>query len=684
MKQKLVLNYLLLIILLTVFIPNSILLAEDEILPEDLTTIGLDALMNIDMRVTTATRRSQKVSSVPAAVYVLTSDDIKRSGVRHLAEALRMAPGVEVARVSGNRWSVSIRGFNQQYSAFCLVLLDGRPIFTPLFSGVFWETLDVPIEIVDRIEVVRGPGSSVWGANAVNGVISITTKQAKENLGTLFATGGGNQEKYFHRIINGGKISDDTYYRVSHQHSVRDENIFDSTRTPASDRWRISSLDFRLDSDISNSEKFTFLSNSYYESDYLPVSNPTLSPPYFDNQEFSAEAYNSGTNLSTRYESIESQDVTNRFNFDYIFETREGKVLPLTRHALNFEGLRESKLNDSLDFIGGVGYRVSFDNTEGNALEELIPESRVLNLVSGFAQLQQSLFNDKVSLLGGLKTEYFDIGGFQLMPTVRALWTPQEGTSTWVAYSQGASNQGRILDNLKLPIQYIPSSDPSLPGTMVTAFGNQSSLSPTKLTGVEAGIRQQIGADLFVDLTGFSYEYDNVFGFEPGNPFLGNIRDINDPLFIFPLEFGNSYSANSHGAEISIDAALSDRASISGFYTLLNLNVNRSASGLDSETLLKEGNSPQSMSGIRGRFTLAEGLTLDPSLRYVDSLKYGNIPSYWQLGTRLGWKYNKNLEFVLSGQDLIGGSHLENQGTIFAPQLIRIEKSIWAEVIYTF
>lgn len=229
-------------------------------LPEDLTKLTLEQLMDIE--VTSVSKKPEKATEAAAAVFVITQEDIRRSGATHIPEVLRMVPGVEVARVDGNKWAVSIRGFNGLFARKLLVLIDGRSVYTGLFSGTFWDTQDTALEDIERIEVIRGPGATVWGVNAVNGVINIITKQSKNSQGGLVSTGGGNLEQGFTTLRYGGKMGDNAHYRVYGKWFNRD-SFEGPTGVDSNDDWTAVRGGFRLDWDASETSQFTFQADVY-------------------------------------------------------------------------------------------------------------------------------------------------------------------------------------------------------------------------------------------------------------------------------------------------------------------------------------------------------------------------------------------------------------------------------------
>lgn len=674
-------QHLLFIFLTTVFFQVACIQTEALAMPEDLTSIGLRELMNLDLKVTTATRRKQKVSKTAAALYVITKDDIRRSGARHVAEALRLAPGVEVARIDSNTWAVSIRGINQTFSDLLLVLIDGRIVYTPLFSGTFWETLPVDVNDVERIEVIRGPGASVWGSNAVNGVINIVTKSALSSESARVEVGGGSHERYFHSTAKTTELGEKTAIKLTHQFSSRAENKLESGGR-AQDDWSIATGGIRLDSELNAREELTVIADGYYQEEFYPAVAPSFDPPYIDSSSFAGENYNSGANSSLRYKNQLSEDEELRLNTDYIYEKRNSSVLGLRRHSIQGEAIYDRQLFEHTTATSGLGMNWYTDDTAGNFIETLDPESRTTQLYHGFLQLQHHLFDDSVHLLVGTKLEHNDYSGFEVMPTGRLVVEPNDSSSVWFSYSRAASTPGRAFDDTLLPVQFIPGSAGG-PDTLVTVEGSND-IESMLLDAYEMGYRKQLSHSFFADIAVFYFDYSQLQGLHMGpprsGPFLGEAPDAT----IVPLVFGNRYDAWSYGGELSLDYAPEDQFNLSLFYSYLNLNVSGSDSTLDSEVLLKEGNSPEHSAGLRASFMPLPDVEIDSSLRYVDSLKFGEIPGYWELDARLAYTLDDQTELALVGRDLLHNNHIENQGSIFSPPRIEIERSVWGSIRVTF
>ncbi|MCB0319651.1 MAG: TonB-dependent receptor [Bdellovibrionales bacterium] len=647
----------------------------------DLTEIGIEQLMNLDLNVTTVTRKKQTVSSIPGSVYVLTSEEIRRSGAQHIAEALRLVPGVEVARINSNTWAVSIRGFNQRFSDQILILVDGRIVYTPLFSGTFWETIDFPLEIVDRVEVIRGPGASVWGANAVNGVINIITKSSKDSEGVHISSGGGGSTPFYESSVIGGAFSEENTFRLS-QKFIKYSSNDTITGENARDSWKIASVNLRTDSDLGGGDTFSLLADGYYESEFNIVTVPSLEPPFIDSDTYTGDGRNYGSSLSLRYNDEVKKDESLHLNLDYIFEERNGDILPLTRHSLHLEGLYDGMLTDDLGYVTGVGYRLDSDKINGNFAEEVIPDSRDTNLFNGFLQLQQSLLDDEVRLLLGTKVEHNDYSGFEVMPTARALWTPFHAFSIWAGYSHAASTPGRVFQDTKLPLAVVPSPVPELPA-VVTAFGGHD-IDSKLLDAYEIGMRRQFSSTVFIDVSTFYFDYRDIIGVEEGIPFVGSLREVESPALIIPLEFGNGYDGYAYGGEVSVDWAATHWFQLTTFLTTLHTEVTGGVGTLDSEKSLKSGNSPEIAAGFQPRFSLPWDIEIDPTLRYVDRIDYGEIPSYWELNLRVGYHASENISFAVMGENLLDSGHLEHLGTIFSPPATEIGRSVRGEVLVKF
>src|ERR1700686_401765 len=392
---------------------------------QDLTQLSLEDLMNT--KVTSVSKKEQSLSRTAAAIFVISAEDIRRSGATNIPDLLRVVPGVDVAQINANSWAISARGFNHQFSDKLLVVVDGRTVYTPLFGGVYWDTQDVPMEDIERIEVVRGPGGTVWGSNAVNGVINIITKKAAETQGALLTGGEGTQAQGFGTVQYGGKIKEDTSYRIFAKYP-NDGHSPDLSGQNADDGWHLLHGGFRVDAKVSKKDSLTTQGDIYTGEEGGTIQHATFNPP--SNVTVERLPSLSGGNVLTRWEHIFSSrnDTTVQFYFDRYH--REGPVASEHRDTLDFDFQNHIVLGVRQDLIWGAGYRHTADQALGTIDGAFVPVSFAGQLFNAFVQDQIALKPDRVTLYLGSKFENSYFSGFDIEPSVRIAWTPNN-RRTW-------------------------------------------------------------------------------------------------------------------------------------------------------------------------------------------------------------------------------------------------------------
>lgn len=450
---------------------------------QDLTQMGIEDLMKI--QVTTASKKAQPLSAMPAAVYVITQEDIRRSGVRSIPEALRLAPGVQVAQIDSNKWAISIRGFNNRFADKLLVLIDGRSVYTPLFSGVYWDAQDTLIEDIDRIEVVRGPSASLWGANAVNGVINIITKSAKDTQGVLATLGAGDMRRGEAAYRFGSRLGDTAHYRVFGKYSSVSDSLYeDGTR--GKDGWDSLRGGFRVDWDKSTAEKVLVEGEVSGSNEGQRSTFPILSPPY--TQTVDGKFPVSGWHLLGRWTrtgssgsetSLQAYYDRSQRSIPEVFDERDTFDLDLQHH---FAAGRRTTLT------AGMGFRRSSDNTQAGALIQYIPANRADNLYSAFLHSETAVA-PKLNLTLGARIEHNDYTGFEIQPNVRLAWSPTDHRTLWGAVSRAARTPSRSDANIDLITQTGPDPQSGLPSE-VRLLGSPTFRSE-EVTAYELGYRTQ-------------------------------------------------------------------------------------------------------------------------------------------------------------------------------------------------
>lgn len=650
-------------------------------LPRDLTEIGLQRLLDFDLIVTSPGKKEQMLSNVASATYVLSQEDIKRSGATHVAELLRLVPGVDVARVSSTQWAVSVRGFNQVYANKLLVLIDGISVFSPLTNGVYWETLDPVLEDIERIEVIRGPGAALWGSNAVNGVINIITKKAKDTQGGLMAGGGGTHERGFGTFRYGGEFSSETLWRVAGKFADREHNRL-RAGGDAEDEWQIGSGEMRLDSNLGGKDSLTILGKAFSEENKIQTDTPIPEPPFHDPTSFSGQGRWKGVVTGVKWKREFSPTSDLDALLSYRFQELASKIISFDYHIYNVDIRHRFSPLEAHDVVYGAEFQLFHNDANGTFAQDLEPEKRTTNRVTGFVQDEIALIRDRLQLILGSKFERNSSTGFEYMPNGRIIWTPDEKNSVWAAISRAVAPPSLVFEDVIFPVAAFPQGE-GIPNGVVTVFGSRGVESEV-LLAYEVGYRTQLRPRMALDLASFYNRYDNILSLEPGQPFVGVPNMRNDPAVIIPLQFSNALAGDSLGGEVALEWSATDWWRMIGGYSLIDINVFPGDSQDSGDRSLIEGGTPQNQITLRSLIDLPFDLSFDSLGHYVGRVHEGDIKSYVELDLRLGWKLRKNWEISLVGQNLLHNAHQEFVGNLFGPPPTKIERAAYAKVVWQF
>src|SRR5437588_2583260 len=397
----------------------------------DVTAVSLEDLWN--MQVTSVSKRTQKVADAAAAIFVITQADIRRSGATSIPEALRLVPGLEVARIDQNKWAIGSRGFNGRFDNKLLVLIDGRSVYTPLFSGVYWNVQDVMLEDVDRIEVIRGPGATLWGANAVDGVINVITKPAQATQGGLVTAEGGTEERTAESVRYGGKLGNSAFYRIYSKYFEWEPSI-DATGKAAHDGWNAVRAGFRVDTKSSGPNALT-VQGDLYDSDYKEtLTIPSLNPPY--SSMFANDGDYAGGNLLGRWNhSFSRSSTTLQVYFDRT-NVLDNSLFTDHESVYDIDFQHDIHVGESQELVWGMGYRSIQDSNGSSFTVSLQPNHSSLNQFSSFLQDEVSFFDRRLRVTLGSKFEHNDFTGFEFQPNVRVLANIGKNQSDWAATSR--------------------------------------------------------------------------------------------------------------------------------------------------------------------------------------------------------------------------------------------------------
>jgi len=637
----------------------------------DVTTLSMEDLMN--MQVTSVSKRTQKVADAAAAVFVITQEDIRRSGATSIPEALRLVPGLEVARIDENKWAIASRGFNGRFDNKLLVLIDGRSVYTPLFSGVYWNVQDVMLEDIDRIEVIRGPGATLWGANAVNGVINIISKKAKDTQGGVVSAGAGTEERGSSSARYGSTIGN-TAYRAYGKYFNWGPSLY-SSGTTAHDGWDELRGGFRADWTPAGANSLT-LQGDIYQSKYgETLTVPSLSAPY--SSTFPNNGNYSGGNILGRWNhSSEGSSMSLQMYYDNT-TIADNSLFVDHQNIFDMDFQQGFHVGDSQQFVWGLGYRSIRDRNDSSFSVSLQPNQVTLNHFSAFLQDEVSLVDNRLRLTFGSKFEHNDFTGFEVQPNARLLWTLTPNQSVWTAVSRAVRTPALTEEGLRLNSAVIPPATPINPTpfpAVVTVFGSHQFQSED-LLAYELGYRVQVTSSLSADVATFYNNYSNLRTAEPGVPSLeGSPAPTN---IVIPFFAANKMSGGTYGAELFADWKVIPKWRLVGSYSYLQMDIRKNSDSLDPTADNPNGSSPRHQWYLRSSIDLPMHFEDDTTLRFVDHLPSLNIPSYYSLDAHLGWRPVQLVEFSIGGQNLLNNQHLE-----FIPDFINTAPTVVKRTVY--
>ncbi len=641
----------------------------------DLTGLSIEELMSV--QVTSVSKKAQSLSDSAAAIFVITNDDLRRSDVTTIADALRMVPGMNVARINANKWAVNSRGSTSRFAGKLLVMIDGRSVYTPDFSGVYWEVQDVMLEDVERIEVIRGPGAVLWGTNAVNGVINVITKHAADTQGGMVTIGGGTEERGFAGARYGMSLGEGAYGRLYVKGFRRDQFVTE-TGNNAGDDWGMLRSGFRLDSTPNATDSITLQRDIYEGEINRCVTLSSLVPPYYHSLEDDVDL--SGDNLITRWQRTISSTEEWTVQVSYHRTEREEALISVRRNTLDLDLQHRLAVSARHDVVWGARYRYTHDKAESSMFSILDPASRSDDLFSLFVQDEITIVPKLLLLTVGSKFEHNDYSGYEVQPSARLLWAPCPTHKLWAAVSRAVRTPSRYeqdgwLINVVMP-PHSPPSNPTPFPMAVTAAGSQK-FDAEDLMASEVGYRFVPARAFSVDVAVFYHDYEDL-------------RSIAyDPIVIHgtyieqPLRFENGFSAYSYGVEV----AASWQAN-----ALLKLNLSYSYLNSDMEEGVEVGDEPRHMVSLRAAVDLRKDIECDIWFRYVDqvtALYTGSpdllytIDAYVALDLRCAWRLRKNLELALVGRNLLDDSHVEFVQEAYTSPT-EVERGVYGMATYRF
>ncbi len=585
---------------------------------ESLKALSIEQLMNVE--VTSVSKRPERLARVASAIQVITQQEIRRSGASSLPEALRLATNLQVAQVDSRQWAISARGLNSTAANKLLVLIDGRTVYTPLFSGVFWDVQDVPVAEIDRIEVISGPGATLWGANAVNGVINVITKRAKDTRGLLVSGGGGSELRGFGTAQYGGALGQSVHYRAYGSGFTREPTLLPSGMD-ATDDWHFGQGGLRMDWDASEASRVT-LQGDFYDGR--------------SSQPGAADIAVSGGNLAAKWSRTISatSDLRAQLYYDHTHRNIPGTFgEDLDTYDVDLQ--HHATLGTRHDVVWGLGYLLINDRVANSAALAFLPAHVTRAWFTGFVQDEIALVPDRLHVTLGTKIEHNDYTGVEVQPSGRVNWAVSDVGTLWTAVSRALRTPSRIDREFYAPGQppYFLAGGPNFDSEEELAY--------------ELGYRHQRGP---VALSVATF-YNRYYG-------LRSLEQANPPA-AFPVVIGNGQDAESYGAELTADYRVTDRWRLVAGYTELHIHVWALPTSTDTSHGSAENHTPDRQFSVRSSADLPGQLSLDGTVRYVGDIVNQQVPAYGELDVRLGWQPVPRLEVSVVGQNLLHDHHVE-------------------------
>lgn len=625
------------------FLMCSETLLAQELTAQNFKKLSLEELMNVE--VTSVSKRTEKLRETASAIQIITQKDIHNSGVKTLPEALRLASNLQVAQVNSSQWAISARGFNNVLANKLLVMIDGRSVYTPLYAGVFWDIQNVLLEDVDRIEVISGPGGTLWGANAVNGVINIITKSAKDTKGLLVEAATGSVMPGLGSLRYGGQVNKDLAYRV-YGTGFKLGNTLETDGSESGDNWSMLQGGLQIDWSLSDKDQLTLRQNLYGGK---PNPNPNPKP-----------ANSRGDNAAIRWNRVNSDKFSLHLSGYYDHTLRDfnsGFTEDLKTFDLDWGNQLQMGERHLLSF--GAGFRLMDHKVSNLEVFRFLPEQKTLYLFNIYAQDEIQLVKDRLKLTIGSKIEHNSYTGFEYQPNGRLTWTPAKNHTVWSAVSRAVRTPARIDRDFSL----------DLPSGIPIIVSNDDYVSATVIA-YELGWRLQPVDNTSISLATFYNTYNNIRSVEPLTAAL------------FPVVFGNGVKGNTYGAELSATYQPMSWWNLRGGYTFVRKELSLKSGSRDSNKATAESNDPTHQVLIQSNITLPAKLELGTVIRFVDKLPNPYVKAYTALDLRLGWHLNKMIELNLVGQNLLDKRHAEFIPD--SPSARLIERSVYGKITFRY
>lgn len=659
--------------------------AQDDAEISSLLDLPFEDLLSLES--TSVAKKRQRVQDSAAAVFVITQEDIRRSPANSIPDLLRMVPGLEVGNQGTGATAVSVRGFNSRLSNSLLVMIDGRSLYVSTFSGVFWDQLLLPLGDIERIEIVRGPGASLWGANAVNGVINIITKHSSNSLGTSLDARASIRDQEVN-LSHSGRISDTMSYRLygTYRH---EDGLVDVDGEAISDRWVGYGAGARLDWEPSERDAFTLqaeFGDGSFDNTFESPNTDLLNPGYVTTKvQNGFENYN----VLARWarQQSETLDWTLQAHYDFV-DRREfsGPRLVWKQGDVDF-GLHW-QASDVHDFNFGIGGRFIDDIAYGGPSLQFEDFPRPDKWISGYVQDDISLIPDTLRLTLGAKVEHNNFTGFEFQPSAKLFFRPSKSVAMWGGVSRAVRTPSRFERSAHLSLSV------ELPGTLLnptalpiyTRLNGSEETDSERLTAYEAGLRIGLPESWSLDVATYYNRYKHLTTIEMAGTTPLFVTPIPYPVgLLVDMDFLNNGTAQTWGVEIALSGHIKPWWKVDLSYSHFDYKVELNpVTEVDTRLLFALNGSPTDQLSIRSAIDIGDRLAVDAQVRYVSSILDGSVPSYFGADLRLTYRPLDSLELSLIAENFATKRHAEFTQPSYLTPLAYTPRTVSAEARIRF
>jgi len=643
--------------------------------PGGLADRSLEELMNIE--VTSVSKKAQPLSSTAASVFVITAEDIRRSGLE-LPEVLRLAPGVQVARVEAGRWAVAIRGFNNDFSNKLMVLIDGRSIYSEVNPGVMWDMVHVAPDDIERIEVIRGPNAAMWGENAVNGVISIITRNAKATQGGLLTAEGGSETEGKGTARFGGEMGSNGFYRVGGHFSDIGPLGPDNGTPVSAHGWNSSSIDFRMDWNPTAQDSVLVSGQAYHSVLGHDVTYPSASNPFPAVVDAQESSFSGNIMARWQHEISEQSSVEWRISWDHM--NYGDALVPQTASTIDAQFQHRISLGDRNDLIWGVEYKGAMVDMPPTPDFLVLPAHSDRKLGAVFAQDEFTLVPDKLHFIAGVRTSYDTAARLQVQPTGRLLWTPNRSLTTWAAVSRAVHTPSVVERGINATLAVVPLAPPLFG---MVQLSSDPDARPESALSSEAGQRIQVSPTLSFDASAFYTIHQHLLGTETLAPYFVPASGIQMAHMVFPEFDTNVRYGASEGFELSATWNVQPRWKLIAGSDWLRIHTHAYPGINATDTVTDGGTSPHYQYELRSNLDLTRKWQFDTFVTYTAAMPEVNVPSHFRLDVRLGWRPVDRLELSTGVQDALDPQHPELYSQRLAG-LEQVQRNIYGKATWRF